>query len=356
LLTFNNGATTPGSTNTSFVDGPVRKVFNAAESFTFPIGVTGTGDEPLGISGAALNNDFTAQYLRSSATALGGVISPILNVSRCDQWTLTKNSAPAASVSVTLSWDANSPCNAANFVTNPATLTIGHFNGSMWDQAGTSGSFTGTATAGTVTRNNVTAFSPFSLANTTENQNPLPVTFGNLKGYAKNAGIQIDWTIYNESNVDHYEIERSVNGVQQFTTVGQTAAHNTGSKLDYQWLDATPINGNNFYRIKTVDLDGKISYSIILKVSLNHSGKDISIYPNPVQKGYVSFQSSDLQKGTYTLKIFNSNGQEVYKQEFVHEGGAISQTISLPGRVKPGMYNLQLKNGNDVTNKTFIVQ
>ncbi len=75
LLTFNKGATTPGSTNTSFVNGPVRKIFNAAESFTFPIGVTGTGDEPLGISGAALNDDFTAQYLRSSATSLGGVIA-----------------------------------------------------------------------------------------------------------------------------------------------------------------------------------------------------------------------------------------------------------------------------------------
>jgi len=357
LLTFNNGATTPSSTNTSFVNGPVRKVFNAAESFTFPIGVTGTGDEPLGISGAtALNDDFTAQYLRSSATSLGGTISPILNVSRCDQWTLTKNSAPAANVSLTLSWDGNSSCNAFNFVTDPSTLTIGHFNGSAWDQAGTSGGFTGTATAGTVTRNNVTAFSPFSLANTTQNQNPLPLTFGNIKGYAKNGGIQIDWSIYNEYNVDHYEIERSLNGMPPFTTLGQTAARNTDSKSDYEWVDATPSNGNNFYRIKSVDINGKISYSTIVRLNLNQSGKGILVYPNPATKGYISFQSSDLQKGSYTLKIINSNGQAVYKQEFVHEGGAFSQTVSLPAGIKSGMYNLQLRNGNEVTNKTFIVQ
>ena len=357
LLTFNNGATTPSSTNTSFVNGPVRKVFNAAESFTFPIGVTGTGDEPLGISGAtALNDDFTAQYLRSSATSLGGTISPILNVSRCDQWTLTKNSAPAANVSLTLSWDANSSCNAFNFVTDPSTLTIGHFNGSAWDQAGTSGGFTGTATAGTVIRNNVTAFSPFSLANTTQNQNPLPLTFGNIKGYAKNGGIQIDWSIYNEYNVDHYEIERSLNGMPPFTTLGQTAARNTDSKSDYEWVDATPSNGNNFYRIKSVDINGKISYSTIVRLNLNQSGKGILVYPNPATKGYISFQSSDLQKGSYTLKIINSNGQAVYKQEFVHEGGAFSQTISLPAGIKSGMYNLQLRNGNEVTNKTFVVQ
>ena len=281
---------------------------------------------------------------------------PILNVSGCDQWILTKNSAPAANIGLTLSWDANSPCNANSFVTNPAILTIGHFNGSVWDEAGTSGSFTGTATAGTVTRNNVTAFSPFTLANTAQNQNPLPVTFGNIKGYAKNGGIQIDWTIYTEHNVDHYEIERSVNGMQQFATVGQTAAHNTNTKSEYAWLDATPVNGNNLYRIKSVDLDGKISYSMIIRVNLNHLSKEIFVYPNPAPKDYVSFQSADLQKGSYTVKIINSNGQEVYKQKFVHEGGAYSQTISLPAGIKSGMYNLQLINGNEVNIKTFIVQ
>jgi len=356
LLTFNNEATSSASTNTAFVNGPVRKIFDAAESFTFPIGVTGTGDEPLGISGAGQNDDFTAQYLRSSAAALGPVTPPILNVSACDQWVLTKNSAPATSVAVTLSWDANSPCNARSFVTNPATLTIGHFNGTAWDEAGTTGSFTGTATAGTITRNNVTAFSPFTLANTAGNQNPLPVTFGNIKGYAKNGGIQVDWITYSEYNVDHYEIERSVNGGQQFVTIGQTAARNTSNQSEYGWLDATPGNGINLYRIKSVDLDGKVSYSIIVKVNLTFSSGDIVIYPNPTQKGHVSFQSSNLQKGNYNLKIINSNGQEIYRQKFVHEGGAFSQTISLPAGIKSGMYNLQLINGNELTNKTFIVQ
>ncbi len=356
LLTFANGATTPGSLNTSFVDGPVRKVFNAAEIFNFPIGVTGTGNEPLGIIGAALNDDFTAQYLRSPASALGAPIPPLLNVSNCDQWILTKNSAPAANISLTLSWDANSPCNSANFVTNPATLSIGHFNGSAWEEAGTSGSFTGDATAGTVTRNNVTAFSPFSLANTALNQNPLPVTFGNIKGYAKNGGIWIDWITYTEHNVDHYEIERSVNGGQQFATIGQTAARNTNNQSEYGWLDATPVNGNNFYRIKSVDLDGKISYSLIIRVNLTRSGEDIVIYPNPAQKGYVSFQVGDLHKGDYTLKIFNSSGQQIHTQKFVHEGGPLTQTITLPAGIKAGMYNLQLINGNEIKSKAFIVQ
>ena len=141
-----------------------------------------------------------------------------------------------------------------------------------------------------------------------------------------------------------------------FRTLGQTAARNTDSKSDYGWVDATPANGNNFYRIKSVDINGKISYSTIIRLNLNHSSKDILVYPNPATKDYISFQAGDLQKGSYTLKIMNSNGQSIYKQEFVHEGGAFSQTISLPAGIKSGMYNLQLRNGKEVTNKTFIVQ
>ncbi|PWT88454.1 MAG: hypothetical protein C5B54_10630, partial [Acidobacteria bacterium] len=179
-----------------------------------------------------------------------------------------------------------------------------------------------------------------------------PVTFGDIKGYAKNGGIQIDWIVYTEYNVNHYEIERSANGVQQFATVGRTPANN---QSEYEWLDVSPMNGNNFYRIKSVDIDGNISYSIIIRVNFSHDG-DISVYPNPAQKGHVSFQSANLQKGTYTLKIINSNGQEVYKQNFVHEGGAFSETISLPAGIKSGMYSLQLITGNEVRIKTFIVQ
>jgi hypothetical protein len=357
LLTFNNGATTLGSSNASFVNGPVRKIFNATEAFTFPIGVAGTGDEPLGIGGStALNDDFTAQYLRSSAAALGGVNSPILNVSACDQWVLTKNSGAGANVSVTLSWDANSPCgSASNFITDPASLTVAHFNGSTWDEAGTSGGYTGDATTGSVTRNGVTAFSPFALGNTTAGQNPLPVKFGDIKGYAKSGGVQIDWSIYTENNISHYEIERSANG-NRFDHVGQVTAHNTNGRSDYSWQDRIPLSATNFYRIKSVDFDGKYGYSVIVRVSLNQLDKVITVYPNPVQNGYVSFQTADLQKGNYTFRILNNSGQEIYKQKFVHEGGAFSQTIPLPAGIKSGLYNLQLVNGKDITNKTFIVQ
>ncbi|MDP9230071.1 MAG: T9SS type A sorting domain-containing protein [Bacteroidota bacterium] len=87
------------------------------------------------------------------------------------------------------------------------------------------------------------------------------------------------------------------------------------------------------------------------------SVKDISVYPNPVVGGYVSFQSSDLQKGNYSVKIFNNTGQQVYSLRFAHNGGAITQAIQLPQSMKTGVYSLQLDNdGSKMMSKSFMVQ
>ncbi len=359
LLSLLAGATTSVSSNTTYVNGPVRKVFSAAESFIFPIGVSGTGDEPLTVGGATAGDDFTAEYKRTSATSLDpDVNSPIKNVSACDHWTLDKNSGGATSVNVTLSWDASSPCNASPFITNLSSLTVAHYNSgaSYWEVAGTGGpSTTGNTTAGTVTRTGVSVFSPFSLASTTAGQNPLPVQFGSIKGYKKNNGIQVDWTIYSEDNVDHYEVQRAADG-RQFQTVGSVISRNSTIQADYNFFDAAPLLRDNFYRIKNVDIDGKFSYSNIIRVSPATQVNLLSIYPNPVQNGILNFQSPDPGRGNYLVKVLNTNGQVIYAREFNHAGGDLSQAIQLPAGVKGGIYYLRLESEISSFQKTFVLQ
>ena len=71
----------------------------------------------------------------------------------------------------------------------------------------------------------------------------------------------------------------------------------------------------------------------------------------------MSFQSSDLSKGNYSVNIFNANGQQVYAQRFNHSGGSVNQTLQLPAGVRSGMYTMQLNNGTmKVMSKTFMVQ
>ncbi len=184
----------------------------------------------------------------------------------------------------------------------------------------------------------------------------LPVKFGNITAYEKQSGIQIDWTVYSEVNLSHYEIERSADS-RIFSAIGTVSARNSATETKYGWLDVNPLPGNSFYRLKSIDTDSRTGYSIIVKVNLNKSVKEISVYPNPTVGGSVAIQSSDLQKGNYNAKIFGKSGQLIYSLQFEHNGGAVTQSIQLPQSIQTGIYILQLdNNGLKVMSKSFMVQ
>ena len=185
---------------------------------------------------------------------------------------------------------------------------------------------------------------------------PLPVKLGGIKAYEKQSGIQIDWTAYSEENLSNYQVERSADG-KTFEAIGNVAARNSLVETKYGWYDASPLPGVNFYRLKSIDTDSKSAYSSIVRVSLSKESKAITIYPNPVQNGYLSFHSADLSRGDYWIKISNAAGQQLYSRKINHSGGAINQTIELPKSMQSGMYTLQLENQEArIMSKSFIVQ
>src|SRR5690606_32780032 len=196
--------------------------------------------------------------------------------------------------------------------------------------------------------------SPFTIGSSSL-LNPLPVLFGNIKAYEKQAGIQVDWTVYQEDRVDGYDVERSANGTG-FTKIGTITAQNSPNETQYQFFDAQPLAGVNFYRIVSKDLDGKLGYSNIVKVNLDKSVKDIVLYPNPVRGQHVSFQSSDLARGSYTVRIVTTGGVVLRSQQFMHTGGALNQTIQLPASIPAGMYAMQVElAGERLFTKSFVV-
>jgi hypothetical protein len=184
----------------------------------------------------------------------------------------------------------------------------------------------------------------------------LPVKISNIRAFEKQNGVQIEWTAYSEENLNKYQIERSINGYT-FTSVGDVIARNLLTESKYIFFDPAPLIGINFYRLKSIDMDGRSGFSSVVKINLNKNVKEIKVYPNPVTNGYVSFQSADLEKDNYSMMVFNSAGVQVFRQTFSHAGGAINQTMKLPDGTLPGIYLLQLKNNDaKIMSRTFIVQ
>lgn len=348
ILTLIAGASATGASS-SFINGPVKKIGSTA--FTFPVGKT-TVYAPLTISAPSVVTDaFTAEYLRASGTALGGITaSGLTQVSKCEYWSLDRTTG-TSTVNLTLSWSASSPCGAGAYITDLGTLTVAHF-GTSWDTHGSNGT-TGNTTAGTITRNAVSVFSPFTLGSTSILTNPLPVKLLSFTATSNNQHIILKWTTASESNNLYFEIERSINGTQ-YEPIGRVAGIGTTSQTThYNFTDLTP-SATNYYRLKQVDIDGRYEYSTILTIKLNSElKKGVNIFPNPVSNKINISISSDLATNA-DIKIIDALGQLIYYQKEKLAKGVNVITINSLFNLSKGIYTLQVVMDNEIFSTKFI--
>ena len=181
----------------------------------------------------------------------------------------------------------------------------------------------------------------------------LPVNILNVTAAQKNAGIEVNWNTASESNMDSYEVEESSNATT-FTKAATVAAKN-GASNAYNWFDATVNNGDNYYRIKAIEKNGTVKYSNVVKVKIGGKNAEFTVYPNPVKDGIINLQMSNVEKGVYTVKIFNNAGQEVANRRIINNGGSATETITLDKGIAKGNYKMQITNGSTSVIKSVIV-
>ena len=179
----------------------------------------------------------------------------------------------------------------------------------------------------------------------------LPVTITNIKAYQKNAGVQVEWTVLNETNINSYDIEKSSNGIN-FTKVGNVTATNANM---YNWLDASPADGNNYYRIKVIDNSGDIKFTETVNVRIGKEKNIINVVNNPILNNKILLQMENTDKGVYTINLYNQLGQLLNKNDIKHNGGSASYSININNLAK-GVYQLSISNtsGLQVTKTVFV--
>ncbi len=320
MLTLSAGTTlVGGNSNASYIDGKVKKIGNT--NFTFPVGKTGFGYVPIGISnfvGGTASDEFTADYLRGNAQNLGPVTAgPGLDhVSECDYWTLDKGIATPVAVDVTGYWSPNNVCNGT-YIDNLAALTIAHFDGSGWNSFAISPQLGGgsTTTTGYITWLSATDFSPFSLASTTFGQNPLPVIINYFNGAKQNGNHLLNWKVTcNNAPSVSMEIQRSTDS-RNFTGIYTINATALQCLQPFNYTDASPVAGVNHYRLKMTDAHGKVSYSSIVSLINADKGIDITgIVPNPVVNGTFELKLSTAQKMNMEIVITDMQGRLMQKK------------------------------------------
>lgn len=183
----------------------------------------------------------------------------------------------------------------------------------------------------------------------------LPVELSYFDGRATNTAIQLNWKSASEINSDYYQVERSFNGTD-FNNIGKINAATAiaeGTGNTYGFADASPLAGNNYYRLRMIDKDGKSALSAVIKILFNqHQG--VRIYPAIVNNREVYLQTTgEIKSGTVT--IFEMTGRQLQSVQLPSVLSA-GQTVRLHlSALPPGNYALICSTGAGIKSKQLII-
>ena len=78
--------------------------------------------------------------------------------------------------------------------------------------------------------------------------------------------VVLSWATVRESNDRYFLVQRSADGKTFNTFDTVAAATNAANGYTYNALDSSPLPDSDYYRLEAVFLDGKVSYSVVIKV------------------------------------------------------------------------------------------
>ncbi|MFZ1799330.1 MAG: T9SS type A sorting domain-containing protein, partial [Chitinophagaceae bacterium] len=161
----------------------------------------------------------------------------------------------------------------------------------------------------------------------------LPLNLLRFDAFKNKTNVQLSWKTTNEINTSYFMLQRSTNGTT-FNNIGKVEAVNTSGNNEYSFTDESPVNGINYYRLQMVDIDGKTTYSFIIKIVFGNTS-ELQVFPNPA-KNIITVNGLQ-SKGT--LKIIATDGKLI-KQITIT---GISLQIDM-SKLAKGMYILQYYN------------
>lgn len=180
----------------------------------------------------------------------------------------------------------------------------------------------------------------------------LPLTLLSFTGSKVKNTVQLHWQTVNEQNTAGFTVERG-EAPAAFYPIGLVpAAGNTTATKNYFFSDENAMPGQNFYRLKMADADGKYRYSNIIKIQAGTSLKQFMLYPNPA-KNYVTISNLSLNENSL-LKITDMAGKTI--KAISLPAGITQSVINITGLAK-GTYNVTVINTtNGSSTRLLVVQ
>ncbi|MEM9338924.1 MAG: T9SS type A sorting domain-containing protein [Bacteroidota bacterium] len=364
VLVFATGSTFTGGSNESFVDGVIRKkALPANTTFTFPTG-DGSVYAPVIVNEDATGGtDWHARYVAENPFTLSSNTTniPLIEVSSKEYWVVETTSPQSATISLVYGSQSDVVTPNETTVLTLKDVGVDGLNSSdTWEDIGRGGLSAGASSSGgTLTASDASSFSSNFYTIGGQTDTALPVELLTFEGKAEENRVSLYWATASEVNNNFFEVQRSRDG-ETFETIGTVEGSGTTNEIkEYRLMDRNPGQGDNYYRLKQVDFDGKFEYHETIRVVndfvVTHK-LDAAIYPNPVVPHNMNLrlETSD-NENPLSVQIVNLGGQTYYN-EVMNATGYVDKQIQPTQTMNAGLYFLIVKQGGNVKKQKLIIR
>jgi hypothetical protein len=137
----------------------------------------------------------------------------------------------------------------------------------------------------------------------------LPLTSLVLKGKRLTKDIvKLDWTTLNEIDVSHFDLQHSFSNSVDFVKIGSlNSVAVPAAEKKYSLPDNNNFEGVTYYRVKSIDVDGRFTFSNIIAVKGIGDQELLEVYPNPA-KDNINVLLISVKNATGNLCLYAADG------------------------------------------------
>jgi Peptidase family M28/Secretion system C-terminal sorting domain len=187
----------------------------------------------------------------------------------------------------------------------------------------------------------------------------VPVELIAFYASVRNSEVELLWSTATELNNMGFEIERSIDGQDNFVTVGFVEGKGSSTEINYySFTDHPQVSGVNqlYYRLKQVDFDGTFSYSDVVNVSYDVPTGFVLTqnFPNPFNPS-TRINYFVPQESFVSIIVYDFLGREV--MTLVNETRAIGsyEMVFDASNLPSGTYFYTMIAGDYSTTKKMIL-
>ena len=181
----------------------------------------------------------------------------------------------------------------------------------------------------------------------------VPVSLASFSGTRTGMMAKLVWRTETEINSARFDIEQSEDGIN-FRNIGTVAASGfSNNRLDYVYR--TPLSGAGpiFFRLRCVDLDGKSTYSRIIKLVPAKSGAAITnLYPQPAA-GVLTLEWNASGSSAAQILVSDLLGKVLLNKRVQTSPGFNKTSIDVSA-FPSGRYLLKIISGSETIVQSFI--